>query len=497
MKKLFAIILPLTILFLVSGCAKDEPKGMSDAELVQAIIDAEDKTEVSMEELPSVARGTMEEDYLNEYLHLYSMKASMLGYEVSIAGRAGNSGKRGEVYFDIDGKKLDPGNYRGKEDGEWSEANDRGTNTDWRCFDIVYPITIQMPDGSTLSIDGEEDTDLEIVKNYYEENDTEEKPSMVFPITIITYEGVTKTISSEEEMSDAYRGCSGRDRERDWDRERDCFELVYPVTYVLPDGSTIEISDEEDEAGWESLKSWYEANPESEERPSLQYPVDIVYESEESEDGETVTINSEDEMMVAKEECREMWGEEDWDKDDCFELVYPVTYVLPDGSTIEISDEEDEAGWESLKSWYEANPESEERPSLQYPVDIVYESEESEDGETVTINSEDEMMVAKEECREMWGEEGWEEEEECYAFVYPISFLMPDGSTIEISSEGDEAGWMSIREYYEANPSSEEEPSMQFPVDIVFETEEGEATITVGSGEDLDTFEDERCGRPS
>ena len=402
MKKLVAIIFPLTILFLVSGCTKDEPKGMSDAELIQAIIDAEDKTEVSMEELPSVARGTMEEDYLNEYLHLYSMKASMLGYEVSIAGRPGNSGKRGEVYFDIDGKKLDPGNYRGKEDGEWSEANDRGTNTDWRCFDIVYPITIQMPDGSTLSIDGEEDTDLEIVKNYYEENDTEEKPSMVFPITIITYEGVTKTISSEEEMSDAYRGCSGRDRERDWDRERDCFELVYPVTYVLPDGSTIEISDEEDEAGWESLKSWYEANPESEERPSLQYPVDIVYESEESEDGETVTINSEDEMMVAKEEFRELWVEEDW-----------------------------------------------------------------------------------------------EEGEECYAFVYPISFLMPDGSTIEISSEGDEAGWMSIREYYEANPSSDEEPSMQFPVDIVFETEEGEATITLGSGEDLDTFEDERCGRPS
>ena len=400
MKKLFAIILPLTILFLVSGCAKDEPKGMSDAELVQAIIDAEDKTEVSMEELPSVARGTMEEDYLNEYLHLYSMKASMLGYEVSIAGRAGNSGKRGEVYFDIDGKKLDPGNYRGKEDGEWSEANDRGAKTDWRCFDIVYPITIQMPDGSTLSIDGEEDTDLEIVKNYYEENDTEEKPSMVFPITIITYEGVTKTISSEEEMSDAYRGCSGRDRERDWDRERDCFELVYPVTYVLPDGSTIEISDEEDEAGWESLKSWYEANPESEERPSLQYPVDIVYESEESEDGETVTINSEDEMNVAKAECREMWGEEDW-----------------------------------------------------------------------------------------------EEGEECYAFVYPISFLMPDGSTIEISSEGDEAGWMSIREYYEANPSSDEEPSMQFPVDIVFETEEGDATSTMSSAEDLDTFEDEQCDR--
>ena len=492
MKKLSTIIFSLTFLLFISGCAKDEPQGMTDAELVQAIIDAEDKTEISMEELPSSAIGTMEDNYLNEYLHLYSMKASMLGYEVSIAGRAGNYGKRAEVYFDIDGKKLDSGRDYIKEEGEYSLGNDGDDKADWKCFDIIYPISIQMPDGSILSIDGEEDTDLELVKEYYEDSETEERPSMVFPITIITYEGESKSINSEEEMSDAYRGCSRRDRERDWDKD-ECFELVYPVTYVLPDGSTIEISDEEDESGWESLKSWYEANPEAEERPALQYPVDIVYESEESED--TVTINSEDEMVVAKQDCREMWGEEDWDKDECFELVYPVTYVLPDGSTIEISDEEDESGWESLKSWYEANPEAEERPALQYPVDIVYESEESED--TVTINSEDEMVVAKQDCREMWGEEDWEEGEECYAFVYPISFLMPDGSTILISGEGDETGWMSIREYYEENPSSEEEPSIQFPVDIVFVDEEGESTITMASGEDLDTFEDERCERPS
>ena len=104
MKQIRDLILPITFLLLIAGCAKDEPKGMSDAELVQAIIDAEGKVEVTMEDLPTAARGMMEENYLNDYLHLYSMKASMLGYEVSIAGRPGNSGKRGEVYFDIDGK---------------------------------------------------------------------------------------------------------------------------------------------------------------------------------------------------------------------------------------------------------------------------------------------------------------------------------------------------------------------------------------------------------
>ena len=401
MKQIRDLILPITFLLLITGCAKDEPKGMSDAELVQAIIDAEGKVEVTMEDLPTAAKGMMEENYLNDYLHLYSMKASMLGYEVSIAGRPGNSGKRGEVYFDIDGKKLDPNDY-GDDYKDWYggrdgfDRNDFGEKRGWKCFEIVYPINIMMPDGSTYTIDSEEDSDLDAVKNYYEENEgAEERPSIGFPANIINNEGETEEISNEEEMKDAYRQCSGRDR--DWGA-RECFELVFPVTYIMPDGSTYEISGEEDNAGWEELKEWYAANPDSEERPELQYPVDITYEEDR-----TITINNEEEMMAAKEECREMWGED--------------------------SDENDE------------------------------------------------------------------DEQACYAFVYPISYTMPDESTVEISSEEDETGWMSIREYYEANPSEEQEPTLQFPVDIIFETEDGDVTITIDSGEDLDSFEEERCRR--
>ena len=400
MKKINTLILPIAFLFLIAGCAKDEPKGVSDAELVQAIIDADGKVEVTMDELPTAARGTMEENYLNDYLHLYSMKASMLGYEVSIAGRPGNSGKRGELYFNIEGRKLDPNDY-GDDYKDWYgerdgfDRDDFGEKRDWKCFEIVYPITIMMPDGSIYTIDSEEDSDLEAVKSYYEEDEeAEERPSIVFPVNIIDHEGETKTINSEEEMEGAYRYCSGRDRE--WEK-RECFELVFPVTYIMPDGSTYEISSEEDDTGWEALKQWYDANPDSEERPELQYPVDIMYETEDR----TVTINNEEEMMVAKEGCREMWGED--------------------------SDEEDQ--------------------------------------------------------------------EECFAFVYPISYTMPDGSSVEISSDDDETGWMSIRAYYEDNPS-DEEPVLQYPVDIIFRTEDGDVTITMGSEEDIDSFVEERCERP-
>ena len=108
LNKVFYLI-PLVLFF--SGCTKDEPKGLTDAELILAIIDAEDKTEVDIESLPMVARSTMEDNYLSEYYHLNTYKASTLGYEVFIAGKPGRLGKRSEVYFDITGNKLDYAEY--------------------------------------------------------------------------------------------------------------------------------------------------------------------------------------------------------------------------------------------------------------------------------------------------------------------------------------------------------------------------------------------------
>ena len=213
-------------------------------------------------------------------------------------------------------------------------------------------------------------------------------------------------------------------------------------------------------------------------------------------DGETEAINNEEEMKNAYRECSVRDRDRDWDRRECFELVFPVTYIMPDGSTYEISSDEDESGWEELKEWYDSNPDSDQRPELQYPVDIV--TWENEESVTITINSEEEMIAAKEECREMWGQESdGDDGASCYAFVYPISYTMPDGSVIEISTDEDESGWLAIREYYQSNPSEESEPSLQYPVDLIFRTEDGTETVTVSSDDDLDAVEEERCQRPS
>jgi len=227
-------------------------------------------------------------------------------------------------------------------------------------------------------------------------------------------------------------------------------------------------SDDEDD--WVQLKAWYDANPNSEEKPALQYPVDISFETR---DGSiTVTVTNDEEMRNAYLRC----GGRDDDDRECFELVLPVSFVMPDGSTITV---ENDSGWVNLRSWYETNPDAEGRPELQYPVDILF------DDETVTINNAEEMNMVKREC--------WEYEDEgreCFGLVYPVTFIMPDGSSIVVATD-DENGWQEVKNWYDANPESEERPTLQYPVDIIYRTIDGDSTVTINNEEEMEAAKDD------
>ena len=291
MKITFHILLTMGLLMIIgcqTGLTKSE--GISDAELIQAIIDA-DKTEISMEQLPGQSRTVMEQDYY-DYMGFAAKKATGLGYEVDLAGVGHRFGDRNEVYFNLEGRRLDPNDYGRDKDGWDRDGDDK---KDWKCFNLVFPVTFDMPDGSTITVTSNDEDSWTEIKAWYEANpDSEEKPALQYPVDIV-YEKdeTTVTINNDDEMRGAYRHCGGRDD----DRDRACFALVYPVTFIMPDGSTITVADRED---WAELKAWYEANPDSEERPTLQYPVDITYR-----DGTTQTINNDEEMRIAKEDCRD------------------------------------------------------------------------------------------------------------------------------------------------------------------------------------------------
>ena len=378
-KYLTIFILPL--LLIIAGCdlgVKQEYE-ISDAELIQMIIDA-DKVDIDISELPDQSQA-----YLNnneEYDELGLRYASQLGYMVERIGKGSKSGRRCNAYFNVEGRKLNPNDWGRKGRGFGSDEKE-----DWECFSLQFPVSFNMPDGSLVTVESDDEESWAEIKTWYETNrDSEERPTIQFPIGIL-FDEEYLVIENQEEMRSAYQDCHPK---RDGDET--CFYLVFPVTYVMPDGSTILVTSD-DEDGWSGLKDWYEENEDSEDKPELQYPVDIVVETEQGTS--TVTINNEEEMAAAKRECHAEW-EQDWDEGDereCFEYVLPVTFLMPDGSTITVEDEE---GWYSLRVWHEENREYEEEPEIQYPIDI---SQETEEGFiTVTLTSGEEMEEVYSEC---------------------------------------------------------------------------------------------------
>ena len=89
-----------------------------------------------------------------------------------------------------------------------------------------------------------------------------------------------------------------------------------------------------------------------------------------------------------------------FDKSRCFDFMYPISYLMPDGSILTIENKGDIV---EIKNWYRVNLEVKEKPTLLYPVDIIWR-----DGTIQTINNEEEMMNAYKQCKGgERGIEGW------------------------------------------------------------------------------------------
>ena len=80
--------------------------------------------------------------------------------------------------------------------------------------------------------------------------------------------------------------------------ETECLEMIYPYSWSLPDGTTLTLESEEDD----SLKSWYEAHPDTEEKPEVIYPVEVISFDE------LLIIEDEAAMIALKDECEEKEG---------------------------------------------------------------------------------------------------------------------------------------------------------------------------------------------
>jgi len=179
-----------------------------------------------------------------------------------------------------------------------------------------------------------------------------------------------------------------------------CNELIFPVTLVLPDSTTVTVNSYDEMK--QALRTYFEANGGGQGHPhhgpaqhpqiSFQFPITVL-----SQNGDLITVNNADELKALREDCAGTFGNHSPQGHGqhgltCFEIVFPVTITFPDGTTAEASDRM--ALHKLLRTWKQNNPGTTGRPELTFPITVKMD----DDGSLVTVNSREELHQLKEDC---------------------------------------------------------------------------------------------------
>ena len=392
----------LLIALFIFSCSDSETENniqnLTDSEHIELIKNHNDKVEINFEDLPEVSQSyinSLENNITTELI----LHAQELGYEIKIRRESRSLVSLLNIlyiYFDQNGEVLFDDNYDQNGDGDYDIFNEW---EDFMCFDIQFPISVTMPDESQISI-GNEDELYEAVESYYEMSDEYDGlPEINFPINIIFYfddengneiEEIVG-VGSYEELEMYFEICEDGWDDDGWDDEDwyeiDCFDLVYPLTIVNPEGEVLTVDSENNLH--EYIDQYYEnCNSNDCGDFNLYYPLTVEYYSETNDQVQTLTINSEEELEALLDEYCYDNG---WDDETCGEIVYPVTVEAPNGEQFTANSEEEVYGF--MEEWYSNNcnaVECDDDFEVVYPITMEFEDEQ---GEIIVMTIQSETML--------------------------------------------------------------------------------------------------------
>ncbi|MBC8399405.1 MAG: hypothetical protein H8E16_20225 [Flavobacteriales bacterium] len=406
-------IYTLLLSFLFIGCSDnseplDQFAELSDSELIELIKSAEDKQEISINDMPDISQSFISETF-NFAIVQSVFHAPNLGYELTMS-RGGTRTLMSlssliNVYFNNDGEFLS--NDFDSEYEEWDQN---------MCFDLEFPISVNLSDGTVVTISNEEEL-YEGIEEYYEMGEEDNLPEINFPINIIFYyeneNGVESEdlveISNYEELEMYFEMCEDdediNDDEENWS-EFNCVALVYPITIESPEGENLSFENEDSLNNY--IESWYNNNPNSNQVFELVFvfPLTVGYFSETTDQLQTLIIYSEEELGEFLEEyCiddQDDNGEDDNGNDTdfgdgedifydhtCGEVVFPISIEDPNG--VVFNSDNEESLLEYLEQWFVDNDcnnvDCDDEFEIVYPISINYVS--GNDLITMTIQSEE------------------------------------------------------------------------------------------------------------
>ncbi len=140
------------------------------------------------------------------------------------------------------------------------------------------------------------------------------------------------------------------------------------------------------------------------------------------------------------------------DNDDgfCFDFVYPLQFEYNNGTLVSVD------SFQGLIQVLMNETNELYIVGVVFPFDVVL----LQDGTTVTINSEQDLVEVLENCDDF---DVWDDEDvvvDCFEFVYPIDMIASDGTTVTVNSNDE------LVEFFETQDAMYE-PNFVFPITVV------------------------------
>ncbi len=173
------------------------------------------------------------------------------------------------------------------------------------CLEFVFPISIEFIDGSTAQASDYENLH-ETIATWFTENEVEKtkenKPTLVFPLEVVTEDGEVLQLETIEELKALRSECKGQRGGKKGKRGKrgrgfKCFDLVFPISVII-DGETLGFDSRSELK--EAIKAYKQEAGNEAQRPELVFPITIEYDDETQ-----VEVSSQEELQALKEACRE------------------------------------------------------------------------------------------------------------------------------------------------------------------------------------------------
>ena len=265
-------------------------------------------------------------------------------------------------------------------------SHDRdGDITDNNCYSLVYPVVVNFPDESTAEYADREALMTGVAEWHSANPESEDRPQLALPYSAELMDGTIVSIEGRSDINRLRSHCRGSRR----NVGNRCFRVVFPLTVEFPDESTAEVGSKREL--YELYKDWMMNNPEAEGRPGIAFPYSIEFT-----DGTVVVVENRRDLLEAAWSCRRSrrpgHGRPYFNRNICYELVFPVTIAFPDETSVEVGNREEARA--ELEAWWETNPNEEEDPMLAFPYDIKLRN-----GDIVTIEDEEDRAEYRRRCR--------------------------------------------------------------------------------------------------